>query len=198
LYGNLATAISFARHGGLWDRPGLSSSAAAASTPKNKTLGTVTGAEYHTAAPGAQFDGLTVADTDLLVKFTWYGDTDLNGVVNFDDYSRTDAGFNNLRSGWFNGDFDYNGVVNFDDYSLIDLAFNTQSGSLRQALAYLGGDDRDRSHMNTPELHLVMDHFDQFGVPYAQSFLNAVPEPSALSLCGLAALAASKRRRRAH
>jgi hypothetical protein len=104
--------------------------------------------------------------------------------VNFDDYSRTDAGFNNNRSGWLNGDFDGNNIVNFDDYSLIDLAFNTQNGSLREALAYLDGNDRDRSKMNTPGLHLVMDHFDQFGVPYAQSFLNAVPEPASAAVVG--------------
>ena len=28
------------------------------------------------------------------MKYTYYGDTDFNGVVDFDDYSRTDAGFN--------------------------------------------------------------------------------------------------------
>ena len=28
------------------------------------------------------------------------------------------------------GDSDFNGVVNFDDYSLIDLAFNTQGAPL--------------------------------------------------------------------
>ena len=50
--------------------------------------------------------------------------------MNFDDYVRTDNGFNNHLSGWFNGDFDYNGVVDFDDYSLIDQAFNTQTGAL--------------------------------------------------------------------
>ena len=65
------------------------------------------------------------------MKYTYYGDTDFNGVVNFDDYSRTDAGFNNGRTGWLNGDFDGNGIVNFDDYSLIDLAFNTQGSPLR-------------------------------------------------------------------
>jgi hypothetical protein len=43
---------------------------------------------------------------------------------------RTDAGFNNHRTGWINGDFDGNGQVNFDDYVLIDNAFNTQSGVL--------------------------------------------------------------------
>ena len=65
------------------------------------------------------------------MKYTYYGDTDFNGVVNFDDYARIDSGFLNNRSGWLNGDFDGNGVVNFDDYSLIDLAFNTQGAGLR-------------------------------------------------------------------
>jgi hypothetical protein len=66
------------------------------------------------------------------VKYTYYGDTDFNGKVNFDDYVRTDSGFNNHLSGWLNGDFDGNGVVNFDDYVLIDLAFNTQNTTLRR------------------------------------------------------------------
>jgi hypothetical protein len=61
------------------------------------------------------------------VKYTYYGDADFNGVVNFDDYSRIDNGFSTGKSGWLNGDFDGNGVVNFDDYSLIDLAFNGQT-----------------------------------------------------------------------
>jgi hypothetical protein len=70
--------------------------------------------------------GFTVAPGDMLVRYTWYGDADLNGRVNFDDYVRTDNGFNNHHTGWTNGDFDYNGAVNFDDYVLIDLGFNSQ------------------------------------------------------------------------
>ena len=54
------------------------------------------------------------------------GDSDLNDTINFDDYVRTDNGFNNHLTGWFNGDFDYNGVINFDDYALIDVNFNNQ------------------------------------------------------------------------
>ena len=54
---------------------------------------------------------------DVLVRYTSYGDADLNGVVNFDDYARTDPGFANSRTGWVNGDFDYDNVVNFDDYA---------------------------------------------------------------------------------
>jgi hypothetical protein len=43
------------------------------------------------------------------------------------DRGRTDNGFNNHLSGWFNGD----GRIDFDDYVLIDLAFNTQGAALR-------------------------------------------------------------------
>ncbi|CAN5545476.1 hypothetical protein BH09PLA1_BH09PLA1_14100 [soil metagenome] len=194
----IQSQISNARHAGAWDQPGISSSSAGAAMPRNTTLGLLSGAEYRgLLGPGAQFDGFAVADNDVLVKYTWYGDTDFNGVVNFDDYSRTDSGFNNNRTGWLNGDFDANGVVNFDDYSLIDLAFNTQSGSLRRAIAFMEGSDRSNRDMQSLSLQLVQEHFARFGEAYATSFLNAVPEPaSTMMLVGLAALAVGKRRRR--
>ncbi|MBC8107087.1 MAG: hypothetical protein H7Z14_10895, partial [Anaerolineae bacterium] len=59
------------------------------------------------------------------------GDADGNGVIDFDDYSKIDNGFNNNWTGFGNGDFDYNGIVDFDDYSIIDQAFNTQSRPAR-------------------------------------------------------------------
>jgi hypothetical protein len=85
--------------------------------------------------PAATFAGQAIDTTAVLVKYTYYGDADFNGVVNFDDYSRTDAGFSGGKTGWINGDFDLNGTIDFDDYSLIDLAFNTQGGALRPLLA---------------------------------------------------------------
>jgi hypothetical protein len=123
--------INTARNGGAWNGLGISSSSAAAANPRNTTLGAMTGADFRSIyGAGALFDGEAIPASAVLVKYTYYGDNDFNGVVNFDDYSRTDAGFNLGRSGWLNGDFDGNGVVNFDDYSLIDLAFNTQSATL--------------------------------------------------------------------
>jgi len=71
----------------------------------------------------------------VLIKYTYYGDTDFNGHVDFDDYARTDHGFGTHASGWLNGDFDGNGHVDFDDYALIDLAFNTQASVLRKLRA---------------------------------------------------------------
>ncbi|MBC8108996.1 MAG: PEP-CTERM sorting domain-containing protein [Anaerolineae bacterium] len=200
--GDLATIqaqIRHARNGGFWNLPGITSSAAATAVPRNTTLGVLSGAEYNSVTEPDVFDGFAVAPTDVLVKYTYYGDTDFNGMVDFDDYSRIDAGFNNNRTGWFNGDVDYNGVVDFDDYSLIDQAFNTQSGTLRRAISYLDGTDRSDNEMNAPALQLVQQHFAQFGEGFATSFLNSVPEPtSAIAFAGLAASAARIRRRRSN
>jgi len=101
--------INTARNAGAWDGPGITSSAARNRSPKNTTLGVIDS--------GA---------SSVLVKYTYYGDSDFNGVVNFDDYARIDNGFSTNKTGWANGDFDANAAINFDDYSLIDLAFNTQ------------------------------------------------------------------------
>jgi len=119
--------IASARNGGAWTGNGVISSNARIADPKNLGIGAIEATDYFTVyGAGAQFADQTIDDTAVLLKTTYYGDTDFNGIVNFDDYSRTDAGFNSSRTGWFNGDFDMNDSVNFDDYSLIDLAFNTQ------------------------------------------------------------------------
>ncbi len=120
--------ITSARNGGSWTGSGLISSNARNDDPKNTGIGAIESTDYFSVyGAGAPFAGENIDDTAILLKYTYYGDTDFNGIVNFDDYSRTDAGFNGNKSGWFNGDFDLNDTVNFDDYSLIDLAFNTQA-----------------------------------------------------------------------
>jgi hypothetical protein len=153
--------------------------------------------DYIAANGVTTFAGRTIDSTAVLVKYTWYGDTDLNGVVDFDDYVRTDAGFNAGRTGWLNGDFDLNGSIDFDDYVLIDLGFNTQTGDLRRAQAYLSSDDRSARGMDSPPLQLVARHFEQFGVDYARNFLAAVPEPvGAATVIGCVLAACRPRRRR--
>jgi hypothetical protein len=193
----VAPLIRSGRANGAWTGQGITSSAARTQPNHATTIGLMTGADYHAAAGGsATFDGFTVADTDMLMKYTWYGDTDFNGRVNFDDYVRTDNGFNNHLTGWLNGDFDLNGVVNFDDYVLIDLAFNTQTGTLGRALSFLDGSDKSQNGMNDAALRRIQDHLREFGNDYANHFLAAVPEPSAIALSGVAAFAAMSRRRR--
>jgi hypothetical protein len=134
----------------------------------------------------------------VLIKYTWNGDTNLDGVVNFDDYVRVDVGFNVGLPGWNNGDFNYDGVVNFDDYVMIDIAFNTQSGTLGRAVRYLNGEDRSEpSGGAAAGVQVVIDHFERFGLEYAQHFLSAIPEPNSMLavLASGGALCARRRRR---
>ena len=125
--------INLARANGAWSGTGLTSSAARDNAAHNTTLGAMESSDYLSIyGPGAHFVTEVPDDTAVLVKYTYYGDSDFNGRVNFDDYVRTDSGFINHKTGWTNGDFDGNGQVNFDDYVLIDLAFNTQGSPLRR------------------------------------------------------------------
>jgi Ca2+-binding RTX toxin-like protein len=130
----VASLIRRARNGGAWDGSGLTSAFARNAPQHNTTLGLMEATEFKSMnGAAATFGGQAIDDTAVLVKFTYYGDTNFSGTVNFDDYVRTDVGFNTNASGWANGDFNLSGQVNFDDYVLIDLAFNTQSGTLSRA-----------------------------------------------------------------
>ena len=187
--------INRARNGGAWDQPGITSSAAASHPAHATTLGLLRGEEYQ-SVNGETFDDQPIEGSDLLVKYTWYGDTDFNGRINFDDYVRTDNGFNNGLTGWLNGDFDGNGQINFDDYVLIDLAFNVQDGTMRRALSFLDGSDHE-APMREASLQRIEQHFAAFGQPYARSFLATVPEPQVAlpAVVGIAGSYISRRRR---
>ena len=125
--GSLSAVTALAKAGfanGRWNGVGgLDSSAAAADATHLTALGV--------AAPtAATFDGQAVSSTDALVKYTDYGDANLDGVVNAADYTRVDAGFVLARTGWANGDVNYDGVVDGSDYALVDNAFNRQAAPL--------------------------------------------------------------------
>ncbi|MBC8107176.1 MAG: autotransporter-associated beta strand repeat-containing protein, partial [Anaerolineae bacterium] len=190
----------------------ISAAAAAAASPVHNTaLGAISGAEYiagHGGSASATFEGETISSTEasVLIKYTYNGDTDLNGIVDFDDYSRTDNGFNNNRTGWFNGDFDYNGIVDFDDYSLIDQAFNTQGSAVLRSLQRVGGGDPAgpphglNASAGQPAGDLRSDFTgDSYGAAAANTLVAAVPEPaSSMLVLGsvLAAGVGTRQRRR--
>jgi hypothetical protein len=130
--GSLSAAVALATTGfagGTWAGTGLASSAAAADTAHLTALAVVQNS-VNGAALFTTFDGVSVATTDVLVKYTFYGDTNLDGVVNAADYTRVDAGFVLKSTGWVNGDFNYDGVIDGSDYTLMDNAFNMATGGL--------------------------------------------------------------------
>ncbi|WP_428938187.1 hypothetical protein [Fontivita pretiosa] len=79
------------------------------------------------------FAGETVSGNEVLVKFTYFGDADLTGVIDATDYSLIDNGYVNRLTGWINGDFDYSGVIDATDYALIDNAYINQGGPLAES-----------------------------------------------------------------
>jgi uncharacterized repeat protein (TIGR03803 family) len=110
--------------------PGLFSSSASTST----TLAIELNNDGHGNPLMTTFDNQTVTTTDVLVKYTYFGDTNLDGSVTAADYLAIDNAFSfnstnptTPLTGWDNGDFNYDGLINGDDYTLIDNAFNSQS-----------------------------------------------------------------------
>ncbi len=127
-------------NGGAWNgSEGITSHAAAIDTTHLTALGVIAN-DDGTGTDNAlytSFDGQSVYDGDILVKYTYYGDADLSGTVDGSDYSRLDNGAlsGGTLTGWFNGDFNYDGVINGSDYTLIDNAYNTQGANISAQIA---------------------------------------------------------------
>jgi autotransporter-associated beta strand protein len=157
--------------GTLWSGPGITSSTAAADAAahSNETafaVGAIRNVDKNGAAlystwpaspsPDAGVSGLTTSD--VLMKYTYFGDANLDGVTdNTTDYDLWSTGFTNpglaATNGWLYGDFDYSGVVdNTTDYDLWSTGFTHQ------------------------------------GVPLAASNIESVPEPGSIFLAALGAL----------
>jgi autotransporter-associated beta strand protein len=136
---NVSNQVKEGFNSGAWNGSGgiYSSTAAAASSHltalgviQNSVNGNTTGSALYSS-----FDGTSAVDTDVLIKYTYYGDANLDGKVDGSDYSRIDSGYLNHTTGWYNGDFNYDGVVNGSDYTLIDNAFNSQGAILTDLIA---------------------------------------------------------------
>ena len=114
--------------GGLWNGPGINSSTAAA----NLTYGVGFG-------DGADGVATGITSGQIELKYTLYGDIDLNGIVNGVDFGILAANFNKgVTNGWESGDFYYQGIVNGVDFGLLANNFNKgDSGASNSATAAL-------------------------------------------------------------
>jgi hypothetical protein len=135
--GSVATwlAEGFNYGGTAWAGPtGIISSSAAAAN-RLMALGIVTNGANGNAVQST-FDGQPVYAGDMLVKYTYIGDANLDGKVDGSDYSLIDGTYTSERganvslSGWAMGDFNFDGVVDGSDYALIDNAFNNQGSPI--------------------------------------------------------------------
>jgi hypothetical protein len=111
--------------GGYWNGRGITSSAAAGDAATMTGVGVLSNSLAHYTTFGSA-TGLT--GSEVLVRYTFYGDADLSGAVDFDnDYILWQTGYLNGYTGWVYGDFNHDGVVDFDnDYILWQTLFLNQ------------------------------------------------------------------------
>jgi hypothetical protein len=138
---NVSNQILEGFNQGNWNGSGGIISTSAANDTRHLTaLGVIQNNQGGTALFNASggtnpFDGTYPGPSDILIKYTYYGDANLSGKVDSADYTLIDNGYLLHLTGWYNGDFNYDGAVNGSDYTLIDNAFNTQGAQIMAVLA---------------------------------------------------------------
>jgi pectate lyase len=115
----LTDHLATGRANGAWDGPGIHSSAAAAMP--GTSLGIVEASDLGISS----FEGQSVDGTTVLMRWTFTGDTDLDGVVDVADLGRLASNWQSTGT-WFDGDFDYSGTIDVNDLGM--LASNWQAG----------------------------------------------------------------------
>jgi hypothetical protein len=79
----LVTAVKAASDGGLWDKPGVTSSLA--SFAAGTTVGVIDNGNGLATHQISSVRGVTLTGTSAAAMYTWYGDANLDGVVNGTD-----------------------------------------------------------------------------------------------------------------
>ena len=180
--GQVNSLLAAAYNGGNWNgKAGITSSTAAADASRTEALGAVLNGSLPSGSIFTTFDSQAVGLNDVLVKFTTYGDNDLNGVVDLNDFNDFVAGLNGTLSGWEGGDYTYSGSVSVATDFPLFLRGYLASGASEQALIV---DVSSDAQLTLAEQSQILGQ------------LGVVPEPVS-GLAGLATLSLLRRKRRA-
>ena len=116
--------IMFGHGGGSWTGNGITSTATDFAGSGHFGLG------YGEAGSLGimTFLGLPVSPTDTLVRYTRYGDSNLDGVVSLADFNALAANFGSTDAVWREGDFNYDFIVNLADFNLLAGNFGLSAG----------------------------------------------------------------------
>jgi hypothetical protein len=131
--------LSAGYHNGSWDgqstAPTIISSLAHSSAIKDSVGYALAGNLLNiSGSQTGSWQGQTINPGDVLVKYTYAGDANLDGRINIDDYGRIDSnvGRSGTVFGWYNGDFNFDAKINIDDYGIIDSGIGAQGSPIEQ------------------------------------------------------------------
>jgi hypothetical protein len=166
--------LASAYNGGAWNGHGLTSSAAANDASHRTALGYGEATDVGITT----FDGQPISGFGVIVKYTYYGDSSLDGKVDLgNDFALFLEGYLGGGSTWELGDYNYDGTVNSTDFQLFIDGFKTQGGQLGSLEDFIEA---------SPLLSTAQK----------AQFISAVPEPTSLAVISVTALSALLTRRR--
>ena len=125
---SIRAALASGYAGGAWNGVGISSSNAAVIA--NHALGFAEASAIFSTFPAA-FAGQNVDNTSVLVRYTRYGDANLDRTVNLSDFNRMSAGFGSASARWDQGDFNFDGTTNLLDFNLLASNFGLSAAASR-------------------------------------------------------------------
>jgi hypothetical protein len=114
--------------------------------------------------------GQGVDGTAILVRSTYYGDANLSGALDGDDYALLDRGYALYQAGtiaagaagWVDGDFNYDGVIDANDFVLVDRAYYFTHGGFAPGV--------------------LAEREAEFGPGYVEGLVASVPEPGVIGM----------------
>jgi len=119
--------------GAHWDGPGITSSATDVDSQSLTAIGVIDNSDPNTKIGGLnEFAGVPVDETSVLAAYTWWGDANLDGVVDTNDYDMINTAWllwtqeGRVPEGgfrWAVGDFNYDGTIDTNDYDKINNAW---------------------------------------------------------------------------
>jgi hypothetical protein len=122
--GTVANQIKSGRANGAWNGTGITSSAAAAvAADSTNTHKTALGFAEASALGITSFNGQNFDDSALLIRYTFTGDSNLDGTVDTNDFNALANHFNQLGKSWVDGDFNNDGIVNALDFNAVATNF---------------------------------------------------------------------------
>jgi hypothetical protein len=128
--GTIRALLANGHNGGAWNGNGIFSGRGNAT---QFALGFAESADLFNAFP-ATFAGQSIDSTAVLVRFTRYGDANLDHAVNLQDFNRLASHFGSATTLWNRGNLNYDAQVNLQDFNLLAISFGLSADT---------GDDRE-------------------------------------------------------